>query len=102
MTYQSGRITEERLKKMINKYFCYILRCADNSLYTGYTVDLERRLSEHNSGDKGAKYTKNRRPCNLVYYEEFDNKSDAMRRETAIKRLSKKAKEELILGFSKL
>lgn len=81
---------------MDKKYYCYILKCADDSLYTGYTDDLEKRLAKHNAGE-GAKYTKNRRPCELVYQEEFDNKSDAMKREYYIKHsLTRKQKLELI------
>lgn len=82
----------------MDRHFCYILRCKDGSLYTGYTTDLDRRVDEHNTSSKGAKYTKSRRPCKLVYYEEFDSKSDAMKREAAIKKLSKKKKEELVEG----
>lgn len=75
--------------------YTYILRCADGSLYTGWTNDLEKRVEQHNSG-KGAKYTKGRGPVRLVYYEEFETKEGAMRRECRIKRLSRKEKEELI------
>lgn len=82
----------------MDRHFCYILRCKDGSLYTGYTTDLDRRVYEHNTSSKGAKYTKSRRPCKLVYYEEFDSKSDAMKRESAIKKFSKKKKEELVEG----
>ncbi len=79
-----------------DNHYCYILRCSDNTLYTGYTTDLERRLWEHNNSAKGAKYTKSRRPCELVYHEAFDNKPDAMRREIEIKKLKKQEKEKLI------
>lgn len=78
---------------MIN--YTYILRCKDGSLYTGWTNDLENRLKMHNSG-LGAKYTKSRGPCELVYFETFDNKNDALKREYAIKKLPKEKKEELI------
>lgn len=79
------------------KYYCYILRCADNTLYTGFTVDLERRVLEHNEGKKGAKYTMSRRPCELVYSELFDTKEEAMKREYFIKhKMTKKEKELLI------
>lgn len=77
------------------KYYTYILRCADNSLYTGYTTDLDNRLKAHNSG-KGAKYTKTRLPVSLVYYETFSTKQEATSREALIKQLSKKEKEMLI------
>ena len=75
--------------------YTYILRCSDNSLYTGWTNDLEKRVEMHNAG-KGAKYTKARLPVKLVYYETFETKEDAMRREYVIKQMKKKEKEELI------
>ena len=65
-------------------FFVYLLRCSDNSLYCGWTTDLEKRIEAHNSG-RGAKYTKSRRPVELVYYEECENKSAAMKREWFIK-----------------
>ena len=76
-------------------YYVYILRCADGTLYTGYTGDVERRLRVHNSG-KGAKYTRSRRPVSLAYAEEWPDKSSALRREAAIKRLSRADKLALI------
>jgi putative endonuclease len=76
--------------------FTYILRCADGTLYTGWTNDLEKRLAAHNSGT-GAKYTRPRRPVELVYYESFPTKEEAMRREVQIKRLTRKEKLALIL-----
>ncbi|MCI5857754.1 MAG: GIY-YIG nuclease family protein [Agathobacter sp.] len=82
-------------------HYCYVLRCKDGSLYTGYTTDVERRVWEHNNSDKGAKYTKSRRPCTLVHSEAFDSKSEAMKREAEIKKLSKAQKENLILAVSK-
>lgn len=75
--------------------YVYILRCADNTLYTGWTTNLAHRVSVHNAG-KGAKYTKPRRPVNLVYYEEFKDRSEAKRRECAIKKLTRAAKENLV------
>ena len=75
--------------------YTYILHCADGTLYTGWTNDLDRRLQTHNSG-KGGKYTRSRLPVELVYYEEFEDKFQAQRREYAIKRLSRKEKELLI------
>jgi len=78
------------------EYFCYILRCADGTLYTGYTTDLEQRLAAHNEG-KGARYTMGRRPCQLVHFEKFDTKSGALQREYYIKhRLTRSQKEDLI------
>ncbi len=75
--------------------YVYILKCADGSLYTGWTTDLEKRIAVHNSGN-GAKYTKSRLPVELIYYEEFENKSDALKRECAIKKLSRTEKLKLI------
>ena len=75
--------------------YTYIVQCSDNSYYTGWTNHLERRIMEHNEG-KGAKYTKSRRPVVLVYYEVFQSKEDAMKREYAIKRMTRKEKEMLI------
>jgi len=75
--------------------YVYILRCCDNTLYTGWTTSLEKRLKAHNSG-KGAKYTKARLPVEIVYFEEFDNKIEAMKREYAIKQLSRQEKLKLI------
>lgn len=75
--------------------YTYILKCIDNTLYTGWTNNLEKRMKDHNEG-KGAKYTKSRRPVELVYYEEFETKEEAMRREYAIKQLTRIKKEALI------
>jgi len=69
----------------------YIIKCNDGSLYTGITIDLEKRLAAHNAG-KGAKYTASRRPVNLVYREDASNRSEASKREHAIKRLTRDAK----------
>ena len=74
-----------------------MLKCSDGTLYTGWTNDLEKRVEAHNSG-KGAKYTKARRPVELAYYEEFETKEQAMKREYAIKQLGRKDKQELIAG----
>ena len=74
--------------------YAYILKCSDDTYYTGWTNDLEKRVKRHNEG-KGAKYTKVRRPVELVYYEEFATKQEAMKREYAIKQLKKCKKEEL-------
>ena len=75
-------------------YYAYILKCSDDTLYTGYTNNLENRLDTHNKG-KGAKYTRVRIPVELVYYEEFEDKIEAQKREYAIKKL--KRSEKLIL-----
>ena len=75
--------------------YTYILKCKDGSLYTGWTNDLDKRLKAHNSG-KGSKYTRVRRPVELVYYEKFNTKEEAMSREYAIKHMRREKKEELI------
>lgn len=81
------------------KNYTYMVRCRDGSLYTGWTNDLDKRLKAHNEGS-GAKYTKTRRPVELVYYEEYESKIDAMKREYEIKQLPKKKKEEMVSNFS--
>ena len=75
--------------------YTYILKWKDGSLYTGWTNDLEQRVAAHNTG-KGAKYTKARRPVELVYFEEFETKEQAMKREYAIKQMARKDKLELV------
>lgn len=75
--------------------FVYIVRCADGSLYTGYALDVAQRCAAHNDG-RGAKYTAGRRPVMLVYQEEHATVSDALRREAALKKLPRAAKEALI------
>jgi putative endonuclease len=77
------------------KNYTYMLRCADGSLYTGWTNDLEARILAHNAG-KGAKYTRSRIPVELVYYEVFETKKEAMSREWHLKRLTHEEKLELI------
>lgn len=79
-------------------YFVYILECSDGSLYTGITTDVIKRLNEHNSSDKGAKYTKARRPVKLLYEEPSSDRSNASKREYAIKKLSRIQKLQLIKG----
>lgn len=80
--------------------YTYILKCADDTLYCGWTNDLEKRLAAHNAGT-AAKYTRTRRPVNLVYYEEFETKQEAMSREFHIKRMSRHEKLELINSSEK-
>ncbi len=77
-------------------YYLYILKCADGTLYTGITTDIERRLKEHNSSNLGAKYTAARRPVELVYQAEFINRSEASKQESVIKSLSRDQKLKLI------
>ncbi|CCQ97829.1 conserved hypothetical protein [[Clostridium] ultunense Esp] len=75
--------------------YVYILECADKTLYTGWTVDLEKRLKIHNEG-KASKYTRARLPVKLVYVEKYENKINAQKREWQIKQLSRKEKLELL------
>lgn len=75
--------------------YVYIIKCGDNSLYTGWTNNLEKRFKNHCEG-KGAKYTRGRGPLKLVYYEEYEDKILAMKRESAIKKLSRSEKLKLI------
>ncbi|MFD2640062.1 GIY-YIG nuclease family protein [Piscibacillus salipiscarius] len=76
-----------------------MLRCCDQSLYTGYTNNLDNRLAKHLAG-KASKYTRARLPVKIVYYEVFETKSEAMSREANIKKLPKKTKEEMIQSFN--
>lgn len=75
--------------------YAYIVECADGTLYSGWTNDLEKRIAAHNAG-QGAKYTRSRRPVTLRYYEEFEDKSEALRRECALKKMSRAKKQALI------
>ncbi|MCB0193319.1 MAG: GIY-YIG nuclease family protein [Anaerolineae bacterium] len=77
--------------------FVYIVECADRTLYTGWTTDLQRRIDTHNAG-KGAKYTRSRTPVRLVYSEPHPDRTTAMRREIAIKRMGRAKKLKLIQG----
>ena len=86
---------ESKRKNIGQRNYTYIVRCSDETLYTGWTNNLEKRMQAHNSG-KGAKYTKIRRPVELVYFEEYDTKQEAMKREYAIKQLSREKKLALI------
>ena len=81
------------------EYVVYILETSDGSLYCGWTLDLERRLKEHNSSNSKTKYTRSRRPVTVVYWEEYDMKSDAMKREYQIKQLNRKEKLKLCRLF---
>lgn len=76
--------------------YTYMVKCADGTLYTGWTNCLEKRLKAHNSGRNGAKYTKTKRPVSLVYYEGFFTKEEAMQREYQIKQLTRERKLKLI------
>jgi putative endonuclease len=78
--------------------YCYILECSDGTYYTGWTTDPERRVKQHNKGI-GAKYTSTRRPVKLVYLEQQLNRTDAMKRELAIKKMKRIQKSKLVDGF---
>lgn len=87
---------------MPSNWYVYFLRCSDNSLYTGITTDLERRVVEHNSSNTlGAKYTRVRRPVKLVYSEQQDNRQTASQREYQLKKLKKTEKEALVSNYIK-
>jgi len=75
--------------------YCYILECADGTFYTGWTTDPERRVIQHNKG-VGAKYTSARRPVKLVYLETHPNRTEAMKRELAIKKMNRRQKSKLM------
>jgi len=77
-------------------YYVYMVKCSDDTLYTGIASDIQRRVEEHNSSKKGAKYTKTRRPVRLVFSEIFEDRSSASKREYAIKKLSREEKLHLI------
>ncbi len=79
-------------------WYIYILKCSDESYYTGITNDVAARLDKHNSG-KGAKYTRSRRPCEVVYIEECESEIAARRREREIKKLRREQKEDLVRQF---
>ncbi|THE66615.1 GIY-YIG nuclease family protein [Salinadaptatus halalkaliphilus] len=80
---------------MSGDHVVYVLECADGSLYTGYTTDLERRVAEHDAG-RGAKYTRGRTPVELRYHERYDTRSAAMSREYEIKQLTRAQKADLV------
>ena len=89
MSWQCSKVQEHP------KNFTYIVECSDGTLYTGWTNHLTKRVADHNAG-RGAKYTKAHLPVELVYYEIFETKEEAMKRECAIKKLSRPQKERLI------
>ena len=80
---------------MESNWYLYILRCGDGTLYTGITTDVEKRLETHRTG-KGAKYTRGRQPLELVYRESCGTQSDALKREIAVKRMTRQEKEALL------
>lgn len=92
---------ESSMTNEIQYHFVYIVECADGSYYTGYTTDIERRLNEHNySFTRGAKYTRSRRPVKLIHSEKYPTLSEALKREHAIKKLSRE-KKQIIINKSK-
>ena len=93
--YELSEEEKKLLEKAREKNYVYIVECSDNTLYTGWTNDLENRIKAHNEG-RGAKYTASRRPVRLVYSEEYETKNEAMSREAKIKKLSRKDKLTLI------
>ena len=98
-----SKLRENKTVFIVNKrndvFYIYILKCGDDTLYTGYTNHLEQRITQHNEG-KGAKYTRGRLPVALVYFEEYQTKSEAMKREYEIKQLSREEKIKLICDQS--
>lgn len=86
------------MSKTTVTWHVYMLECADNSLYTGISTDLTRRVEEHNSSNKGARYTRARRPVKLIYSETAENRSAASKRESAIKKLTRNDKILLTLS----
>lgn len=86
---------------MERQWFLYILRCGDNTLYTGIATDIDRRFAMHTSG-KGAKYTRGRGPLTVVYRECCGSHSDALRRECAVKAMSRQEKEKMIIKYQYL
>ena len=79
-----------------NGWFLYVLKCSDSTFYTGITTDINRRINEHNSSKKGAKYTRSRRPVELVYWIDFSNRSIAQKAEYRFKKLTHKQKKGII------
>lgn len=94
---QAKRKSVKRKAKTL-PYFIYILKCADGTLYTGSTSDIEKRVHAHNNLKSAAKYTRSRRPVELGYFEKFKSKSEALKREAALKKLTREAKLELVAG----
>jgi putative endonuclease len=78
----------------VTKCYCYIVECADGTYYTGWAIDPEKRIAMHNKG-RGAKYTRTRRPVKLVYIEEQPDRSTALKRERAIKKMTRQRKQKL-------
>ena len=82
--------------RIAKPWYLYVVRCSDDTLYTGVTTDISRRVHEHNTTSKGAKYTRTWRPVELVYWIDFDNRSSAQKAEYKFKKLTRKQKDEVI------
>lgn len=97
VVYWCGSNVSDFLRRPLSEMtnYVYILACADGTFYTGWTTHLEQRVETHNQG-RGAKYTRSRRPVKLLYWEEYSDKGEALRREAAIKKMTRKQKEELV------
>jgi putative endonuclease len=80
-------------------WYLYVVRCNDNTLYTGITTDIKRRLREHNENNRGAKYTRTRRPVELIYWIKYENRSEASKAEAKFKKLSRKKKDKAISEY---
>ena len=100
--HSSGESVEKDMEKPMEETtnYTYILKCSDGSLYTGWTNHLKERVAAHQSG-QGAKYTRSRRPVELVYWECFPTRSEAMRREAVIKQMAREDKLALVKRFTK-
>ena len=81
-------------------WYFYVVKCNDNSFYAGVTTNLNRRINEHNTSSKGAKYTKTRRPVKLIFFQEVGGRSEAQQIEAGFKKLNRKQKEEFIIKYS--
>ncbi len=98
MSWEVGGVEFEDRTAQKKMNYAYLVRCSDNSLYAGWTNDVEKRLKAHNAGT-GAKYTKYRRPVTLAYLEAFETKSEAMKKEAALKKLTRRQKEKLVVEW---
>lgn len=94
-TYCS-KIGKRNNRRDVKKYYFYVLRCSDNSLYCGMTTDLEKRVKEHGFGSRGAKYLRGKKPVKLIYSEEYSDIKTAMGRELEVKSWTKVKKEALV------
>lgn len=101
MVFRYGGLRQPLHRKGIRMNFTYIVRCSDGTLYTGWTNNLEKRIEEHNRG-KGAKYTRSRKPVALEYFETYETRQSAMKREYEIKQLTREEKLQLISQQKKI